>query len=113
MYIDDPYWSLTAPTPILLPSGLNVTLTMQYAYASEGYINVGAGFLFSLLVMPTNLEEYMALNNVQSNSTQYTYSYTFPLRLDDSGVYEFTGKEHVYVMCMLSVCLRTYSTGHT
>ena len=91
---------------------------MQYAYASEGYANEGAGFLFSLHVMPFgDYDDYEAFENVPSSSTQYTYEHTFPVGLDDSGIYEFTGKLtsphfhdtaciHMYMYCYLhvSVC---------
>lgn len=66
--------------------GSLVTLTVQYAYASEGSGNIGQNLQFDL-----QRGQNVLVQNIMSNSSAYMYSYSFVLSSDNAGVYEFRG----------------------
>ena len=91
--LDDPYWDILAPSYIEIPIGTNFTIKAQYAYASEGYGNLGLGFTFDLDVIPTNpqLSDYSIFDNVPSVDSGYTYNYSFTVTTSDTADFVFQG----------------------
>ena len=53
----DPYFAFTNPNESQVPLGVKRNISASYAYASDGFMNVGSGFLYNLTFEPTNSEE--------------------------------------------------------
>ena len=94
VFTADPFWNILSPSYLEMPIGTNVSIVIQYAYGSEGYVNSGTGFLFDLEVVPINVENepFSEFENMNSINEKYVYYYNFTVSTSDHADYEFQGK---------------------
>ena len=92
--IDDPYFNLFGPSFIRAPIGTNVSLVLQYAFGSEGYGNIGSGYMLALRNQPsdTRYSAFYAVDSTALNSSSYNFTHTFTVGVFDTGVSTFEGK---------------------
>jgi hypothetical protein len=89
---EDPLWRVISPHFDNLPMGARVNLTLQYGDSSDGIVNNGRGFAYSLYFLPCveTLPDQVLTAGVTSRFGN-TIDYTVHARLADSGEYKWNG----------------------
>ena len=89
---EDPLWRVISPNFNYLPMGARVNLTLQYGDASDGILNNGRGFAYSLYFLPcvATLPDQVLAAGITSRFGN-SIDYSLYASLADSGEYKWNG----------------------
>lgn len=90
---EQPFWRLTSPRILELPTGTTATIRALYADISDGSMNMGRGFDILLIFFPNDDRSQVNLVTIGSERSSFEFSHSFIVGgEDDSGEYRLTGE---------------------
>lgn len=90
---EQPFWRLTSPRVLDLPTGTIATINALYADFSDGSMNLGRGFDIVLTFYPNGDRKSVNLVIIGSERSSFEFTHSFIVGgADDSGEYRLTGE---------------------
>ena len=86
----NPYLAFTSEIQYDVPLGVKVDISAQYAYSSNGYMNIGTGFLYYLTFLP-----YASLTEMPTGTSEPTIPQSQPVA---AGTIDAFNNNYVYTV---------------